>query len=1302
MVARLRKQSDVRRSARKISLSNILLVCLLCVVLLLGLLPFSALLASGTKQSLENNAADIVDRVVENKQAVLQNAMCDQWSHVREETDYLNAQLLDYLSATGTSIADFSTNSEMKQAFVQTVFPELADYVRRDTSSGVFLVLGNGSDTAHEQSCEGFFLRDSDPTNKTETDSDLLLERGDKTLSQTYSISLDNAWAPLFTFGASGQRACDSFFYKPFEAALAYGSVDPSVLGYWSEPFVLEDASIDNHHMITYSIPLVCNGVVYGVVGTEVSTSYLENAYFNVDELQTDGNAGYALAIKHKDGTYEAVAGKGTLYSAISSTSTFLLDSAGLSSLYFVRDVVAGNQRVMACEAPLSLYASKVPYDNTDWVLLGFVPESNVFGMGESLYNNIAAVIVVCALLGMVFVAIASRRIALPVQRLVQSVRSGIAGLRTFKPTRIRELDDLHHVMLHLAEDQMKVEERLSEEKERYRLAVESSSDVFFTYRVGPGTVEVVNSARYSGSWDATRFTDTVILACLDPDGQKAFLGLVSGKVDALSVEVKFTDADSPAGRWLELCGRAVADDRTGTRVVIGYLRNIDEQKRRELARAEQADRDSVTGFYRKERGLERIRESRRTHPEGMLVLCDLERFNDIVRRFGLTFGDVVLEEFAVMVRQVPGAREADVLVRAGSDEVLIWVPDGSVSAVHYRIEDLAAHFSTLVRHGSVRLGFNAGVVAVDASLETDEAVRRAKVCVAEAREGDRMVMDFSSVLVPDRPTRPFGKIESTGYVSRLSLSSLALNLLDRRFSVAAALDLLVGRLRERFTLENLVITSFDQDYLAASIRYCWRALEGVEENTCVVHVSPELCERLEQCAGDLSMRPMSAVAELLPDEVSEQARHGITFTMSENGHYSGSIFMIGIPEDVFANEGDTNVLREICSIIQSRLAQEHLDQSAQAKSDFLARMSHEIRTPMNGIIGMTDIALEQGQSPERMRECLEKVSVSSHYLLGLLNDILDMSKIESGKMELVEAPFDLRKTIEALHPVLDGRFEGAQQRFIVDAQVTHTYVVGDELRLSQVLINLLGNANKYSPADTDVVLRVREVDNANGYVRLSFAVIDHGIGVDEADRKRIFGRFEQVDTVPSRRQGTGLGLAICNHLVRMMGSSIDLQSEVGVGSTFSFSLTMPIASQVRKAQNQGTLRSDYSGMHALVAEDNELNQEILSYLLKELGFSVTCVGNGVEAVQAFEQSAPGTFDVIVMDVMMPVMGGLEATHHIRGLARTDARTVPIIAASANAFDEDVNRSIAAGMNAHMSKPVDAQVLKETLAKVIS
>ena len=347
----------------------------------------------------------------------------------------------------------------------------------------------------------------------------------------------------------------------------------------------------------------------------------------------------------------------------------------------------------------------------------------------------------------------------------------------------------------------------------------------------------------------------------------------------------------------------------------------------------------------------------------------------------------------------------------------------------------------------------------------------------------------------------------------------------------------------------------------------------------------------------------------------------------------------------------------------------------------------------------MTEIALQENQSEEQRIACLKKVRASSDYLLGLLNDILDMSKIESGKMTLSESDFDLSKLLEELHPVLDGEFADKQQSFITDIQLKHHWFHGDSLRISQVLINLIGNAIKYSQSGAATTLTVKETGLDDHTSGLYFEVADQGEGISEKDRQRIFGVFEQLGNTSSHRQGSGLGLAICNRLIHMMNSEILLDSEVGKGSRFYFTLQLPVVDAPQIQQEDKGEDVDLSEVHVLVAEDNEFNMEIICTFLDNLGVSVDRAFDGRQAVDIFEQSEKGTYQMIFMDVMMPVMDGLEAARMIRGCNHPDGQTVPIVAVSANAFDEDIKRSLASGMDAHLSKPIEPKKLTQMVQR---
>lgn len=590
---------------------------------------------------------------------------------------------------------------------------------------------------------------------------------------------------------------------------------------------------------------------------------------------------------------------------------------------------------------------------------------------------------------------------------------------------------------------------------------------------------------------------------------------------------------------------------------------------------------------------------------------------------------------------------------------------------------------------------------------------------------------------------KPFDPISSFSHVEDMTLPALTLNLLDRRLSLAAGMDLLMRRLNEKLDVTNLFITSFQEDYQTASVRYFFGPIPGIDESA-VFPLSREAVDTLQRFGEQGLVHPVSEMPIFAMSAETRAYANGIAFPIMNVGKYSGSVFFLNDAGKAFDDDETANTLREVGAIIQNRINQEELDLSAQAKSDFLARMSHEIRTPMNGIIGMTEIALKPEQSDERRVDCLNKVHASSLYLLDLLNGILDMTKIENNKMLLGDAPFSMSHVVEELNAVSAGRLAARNQKLIVDMRTQHDWFMGDALRLSQVLINLVGNAVKYSDDGGTITVTIEERAAVGGAGALApgrgaagagapgalpagreaantgtqatgvgvqasntrtasvyFAVTDRGVGIAEEDIERIFAKFEQVNTTDARQQGTGLGLAISNRIVLMMGDRIRANSRLGHGSTFYFEIPLAIADAADKSPCADAEQVDFTGKRALVAEDNELNMEIIAYVLDDMGFTVDKTTNGQEAVDAFEQSPVGRYDIVLMDVMMPVMDGLTAAHRIRSLDRTDAADVPIVATSANAFAEDVKRSLASGMNAHVSKPIDPEKLAKVLTKVM-
>ena len=386
------------------------------------------------------------------------------------------------------------------------------------------------------------------------------------------------------------------------------------------------------------------------------------------------------------------------------------------------------------------------------------------------------------------------------------------------------------------------------------------------------------------------------------------------------------------------------------------------------------------------------------------------------------------------------------------------------------------------------------------------------------------------------------------------------------------------------------------------------------------------------------------------------------------------------------------------------------------AKSEFLSRMSHEIRTPMNGIVGMSTIAMQNIDNTDKIKDCLEKVIMSSKHLLALINDVLDMSKIESGKVELRHESFNFRAFLQDFENLYgeQAKSKGISYETILASDL-EVQIIGDSLRLNQVLSNLLSNALKFTPAKGMIKLRVSKTGEDQENVYLRFEVIDTGCGIAEENYDKIFESFEQENVdVTYKYGGTGLGLSIVKRFTGLMGGGIHVTSVQGSGSTFTVDLPFGKIKESGKptrfsdingrndlAKDCYAVDYDFKGKRILLVEDNELNREIAEELIGVTGASVESAEDGVQAVEMFKESAEGYYDLILMDVQMPHMDGYEATRCIRALGRSDAQKVPIFAMTANAFAEDVQKSREAGMNAHISKPLDIRAVYKQMNRYL-
>ena len=382
----------------------------------------------------------------------------------------------------------------------------------------------------------------------------------------------------------------------------------------------------------------------------------------------------------------------------------------------------------------------------------------------------------------------------------------------------------------------------------------------------------------------------------------------------------------------------------------------------------------------------------------------------------------------------------------------------------------------------------------------------------------------------------------------------------------------------------------------------------------------------------------------------------------------------------------------------------ERVRQANSAKSEFLSRMSHDLRTPINAILGMLSILEKCQDDPERQRECRRKIRVSAEHLLSLVNDVLQISRLESGRPAAAKEPFDLHDTLADCITILSAQAEERGIRLeLEDSGLPHSRVIGNPLHLKQILMNVVDNAIQYNRPDGSVFIKAEETAFRDGTASFRFVVRDTGIGIGEDFKAHIFEPFTQEHQgARTHYSGVGLGMSIVKKLTEQMDGSVQVDSQVGKGSVVRINLSLRVngAGRGRPSGDGWTAPDNIAGMRVLLAEDNEINCEIVEYILRDAGAEVVTAPDGKAAVDAFSASAPGSFDCVLMDLMMPVMSGFEAARVIRGMDRPDAKTVPIIALSANAFEEDIALTKDAGMNEHLAKPVNIRKMFQTMSRL--
>jgi len=1320
-----------------------ILIPIIIIIILQPVLIGTVLFAYGVFDSLDESAVDSISNNAENQSLVLTDKMVSAWANLdRLEFDVINI-LDDFIANERLLLTNIIGNRPMEIQLLGLLSDSLLNALRQTTATGAFVYFVN--DTRDEAVVlNGLYYRNMDPLTYLPDNSDLLLLRGPEEIAGAKRIPLDHFWQERFSFSPDYPDNWDAF-NKPLSAARQNRFMPSTDLAYWSRAISMNPGFPgDTNRCITYTRPVIYEGTVVAMIGTEVQLSNLER-YLSAGDFSFD-QSGYML-LRYSGEDYQP--GSQTINSEIvfvtgshirqltHSMENIRFGMTGRQNIYSIdKDDV---EPVQVAIKPLNIYHANSSFHHDQWAVAALSTDNALFWMSRMLTMGIIISSAIALVIGTALLWFIIRRNTKPLISIADQIQNNTPSEHILVDNaNIYEVSLLSSTINTMKDERTKAEDELRTERERYLVALESVADTVVEYDVSDDSFvlyyfELRNDKSELCSNVLNGLTELITSGnfCHEDDINTMLSFLRDESARDTEVRIK-TDVFSHITNtiqddgyyWFFIKSSLILNNNGETIKIIGTAREFTKKKLSDYANIESSRRDSTTKLYNHDYGFNLTKGAAAdafwNKTPFSLSIISINNYDEIEAGYGRVFAASILMN---LFTGYP-ATGKNIKTRLSNDEILLLIQGADRQDVAAYTDKFFAYISKLYtgENPDLRLKVSIGTVFSDSADNfgtlMQYAYQTADYAERNNEGGTEFYTDLPAEATDETATGRNRPVNISLEVAKGNMSNYTFELFESTTDTHSAVNMLITVLGRVYLLRQIVICTYDADFGTGRVTHKWNnegintqsyGTEKISHNDWI-KFEAKLDENGTYLFTDTDVEQSSDTVKRLLCMSPKELTGGYCCVIYENGIPSGRILFHTHENAREWPEEELRELYEITKIIAVNLSNEKSTSASRAKSEFLSRISHEIRTPMNSIIGMTNIARKSVTETVRLTDSLDKIDFSAKYLLALINNVLEMSRIESGKIIIENKYFSLEKFAQDINMLMRPAIENNEISFDINIDVSHQFqLLGDEIKLRQVIINLLGNANKFTQKNGSITLTINELGLDEGFIYLIFSVKDNGPGIAAEEQAGIFKTFEQGRSISSvqRQQGSGLGLTISAGIVSAMGGTLLLESKLGKGSEFYFTLKLKLIQD--KSLDTNDKDSDifyktfFSGKNVLVVDDIDMNLEIAEFILEEVGFNVDTATDGQEAVDKFLASEVNHYDIIVMDIEMPVMDGLTATRIIRrNQERHDAQTVPIVAMTANAFDEELNESIESGMNGNIIKPIDIDIFYQVLHTILS